>query len=179
MLNRAIWDEINPICRKLKDDPRNAPLFGSVELSLISYCIKNAYISKAQLFQDLMVLHELGERRDGFFVEFGACDGELFSNTFALEKYFGWTGAVAEPSPVWHSALFRNRSCFISTKCVFPNSGETIVFNEAPAGEFSTIDSYTASDGHAAARAEGKRLSVETISLRDLLIRSNAPRHID
>ncbi len=32
---------------------------------------------------------------------------------------------------------------------------------------------------HAHARADGNRISVETISLRDLLIKANAPRHID
>jgi FkbM family methyltransferase len=154
-------------------------MFGSDELSLISYFIKNAYISKSQLFQDLMVLHELGGRRDGFFVEFGACDGIHLSNTFSLEKHFGWTGVVAEPGPIWHSSLFRNRSCFISTKCVSSETGEIVVFNETPDAGLSTMDRYTAVDWHAAERADGKRISVETITLRDLLIRANAPRHID
>ena len=34
----------------------------------------------------------------GFFIESGALDGERFSNTLVLERRFGWTGLLVEPS---------------------------------------------------------------------------------
>ena len=35
-----------------------------------------------------------GDKSGGFFVEAGAFDGELFSNTLLLEKNRGWTGLL-------------------------------------------------------------------------------------
>lgn len=46
--------------------------------------------SKAQLFQDLVVLLHLEFKTHGFFVEFGATDGITLSNTYLLEKSFSW-----------------------------------------------------------------------------------------
>src|SRR5215469_6822664 len=75
----------------------------------LSFVMNNFTHSKAQLFQDLWVLYELGEDvRGGYFVEIGATDGEFLSNTFLLEKHFDWKGALCEPNPVWHPALYRN-----------------------------------------------------------------------
>jgi hypothetical protein len=35
-----------------------------------------------------------GEKKNGFFIEAGAFDGELFSNTLYLEKMRDWTGIL-------------------------------------------------------------------------------------
>ena len=40
----------------------------------------------------------LGQRRDGFFVEAGAWDGEYLSNTKFFEKERNWTGLLVEPN---------------------------------------------------------------------------------
>jgi FkbM family methyltransferase len=37
--------------------------------------------------------------REGVFVEAGACDGYLASNTYWLERFRGWTGVLIEPVP--------------------------------------------------------------------------------
>lgn len=40
--------------------------------------------------QSRLVRHALNGLKHGFFVECGALDGELRSNTLFLEKHFGW-----------------------------------------------------------------------------------------
>ena len=135
--------------------------------------------SKSQINQDMVVLHELKFKRDGYFVEFGAANGMDLSNTYMLEKEMGWTGIVAEPAMIWHEDLLKNRSCHISFDCVWTKSHEEIEFNEVSAAELSTIDSFSGLDGHAQTRAEGKKYKVYTCSLLDLLKKYKAPKDID
>ena len=73
--------------------------------------------SHAQMFQDLWALFETDMKRGGYFVEFGATDGREISNTYLLEKDYGWQGILAEPNPVWHDALRTNRAvaCLLYT----------------------------------------------------------------
>lgn len=147
--------------------------------AFLAFCYRNCHRSFAQLFQDLFVAYELHGKREGYFVEFGAADGTELSNTLLLERDFGWHGIVAEPARVWHDRLRRNRRCAIDARCVWSRSGEQLVFNEAPLPELSTIDAFTAGDGHAPLRAGGTRYAVATVSLNDLLAEHGAPRQIE
>lgn len=54
---------------------------------------------KRQINQDIFVLYTLNWKRNGFFVEFGATNGIDLSNTYLLEKDFGWKGLLSEPNP--------------------------------------------------------------------------------
>jgi FkbM family methyltransferase len=135
--------------------------------------------SKAQFRQDLFVLAELGLQRDGFFVEFGATDGLNLSNTWLLEKQFGWRGILGEPARCWHAALAAHRGCAIDRRCVWKASGESIAFNETAIPELSTIDKFSSSDLHKEARKAGTRYDVATVSLMDLLAEHGAPARID
>jgi len=46
---------------------------------------------------------------DGVFLEIGACDGVLYSNTKTLEDYFGFTGILIEPQLNYYNQLIKNR----------------------------------------------------------------------
>lgn len=149
------------------------------EAAFINYCIAHHRQSKSQIFQDLLVLSLLGEKRNGYFVEFGATNGVSLSNSYLLETTYGWRGILAEPARIWHKALKQNRRATIDTRCVWARSGETVEFTEAFSSELSTIDQFAGRDSHAAARAGGAHYRVATISLNDLLQSHNAPRAID
>lgn len=182
MITREFFEEfIFPSLTRFRDVDQFRETAGTDEFKLVLFMLENSVISSSQIFQDLMVLYELGMKRNGFFVEFGACDGSRAegSNTLTLEKRFGWQGILAEPCVGWHENLFANRSCYISTKCVHSKSGETVVFNEAPIRQMSTMEAYTNSDFLAEARRDGIRTEVETITLPDLLKAGRAPKRID
>ena len=48
-------------------------------------------------------------KRDGFFIETGSCDGIFQSNTFYLETELNWTGILIEPNPDYVKECIINR----------------------------------------------------------------------
>ena len=134
---------------------------------------------KSQIGQDVFALYGLNWKRSGYFVEFGATNGFDLSNTYLLEKDFGWNGILAEPAKVWHEELKANRSASLDFDCVWNKSGEIVNFTVAQEAEYSTISSFTDKDAHASARNKGETFPVTTISLSDLLKRHDAPSTID
>jgi FkbM family methyltransferase len=129
--------------------------------------------SPAQLRQDLFVLSELSFKREGFFVEFGAADGYNLSNSWLLEKRFGWRGILSEPARCWHEKLAKNRSCHVDHRCVWSQTGATLEFNEV--AEISTVTGYGQDDAHHQARQNALKYPVPTISLMDLMAECGAP----
>ena len=136
--------------------------------------------SSSQLLQDIFVVAALGEMREGFFVEFGACDGLELSNSLLLEREYGWQGVLAEPSRQWHKKLTRNRSASVDFRCVFSSTGEGQMFHETEVGALSTLEKFSNEDIHHLTReGGGKKYEVETVSLEDLLSQHNAPSVVD
>ena len=125
------------------------------------------------------VLHETRHKTAGYFVEFGATDGIVASNTYLLEKDHGWRGILAEPNPYWHPGLIGNRQSAIDLRCVFSTTGKKIKFAATRVPALATIAGYIACDGHARSRLDHRIVDVETVSLTDLLCAHGAPRDID
>jgi FkbM family methyltransferase len=148
-----------------------------ISKSLFEYLVKNCSESQSQLFQDLIVMYisdnfmiDTASIAPKIFVEFGACDGIKFSNTFLLEKN-GWQGIVAEPAKKWHKKLKANRNCEISLKAVTSVSGNKLYFVETFEGEFSSLRSFAESDMFGQYRMDNtsSEYLVDTISLNDLI----------
>ena len=154
-----------------------APPSGEDFLFLAS-ALSRVQDSKAQLSQDLWVLYELGDKRKGFFVEFGAGDGKTLSNTYLLETKYDWRGVLAEPNPSFRDRLGARRAalCF---DCVSDRTGDTVSFNLTADPHLSTLETFSSTDMHAEARRSGQRIELQTISLNDLLKRHKAPPVID
>jgi len=130
--------------------------------------------SRSQLGQDVFALGVTSFRQAGFFVEFGACDGKEFSNTWALEKDFGWTGILSEPNPAYHAALAKNRNCIIDKRAVSAVTGQCRSFLAAGVNgsffEFRNMKRWAdVSPSH----------QVWTVSLNDLLRDGGAPQRVD
>ncbi|KAA9036388.1 FkbM family methyltransferase [Ginsengibacter hankyongi] len=143
------------------------------------YAIDKLIVSKSQLFQDLFVLYCLNNKKNGFFIEFGAADGIVYSNSFLLENEYQWNGILAEPAVIWNTKLKENRNCFIDNRCVWSKSGEVLNFNETSIAEYSTVDIFTNSDSNYGSRKNKQTYKVKSITLNDLLKEHNAPFDID
>jgi FkbM family methyltransferase len=160
----------------IKDD-KLTELRNSDGLRFIGHCLSHATVSTSQNYQDVFAA-VANKFRPGFFVEFGATNGIDGSNTFMLEKVYGWTGLLAEPNPACIDELMKNRKADVSTKCVFVESGETLPFVVTSEPDLSTLSGYGNDDEHAAKRAQGTTIQVETITLYDLLEQYETPREI-
>ena len=148
------------------------------------------HLSKSQNAQDLFVISELLNRKlPNYFIEFGAASGLNLSNTYLLEKYFSWSGILAEPAKIWHNELCVNRKCIIDKRCVYKNTGEKIEFMETSSKddiykktgpELSSLKIFHDSGDWASKIRKNNSISyfVETVSLNDLLLQNNAPFHI-
>ena len=163
----------------LERERKNPETAHSDIFSFFGFCHRNVARSSAQIFQDLWVLYMLSEKQGGYFVEFGACDGKVLSNTLMLEAHYGWTGILAEPNREWHEDLEANRSAAISRLCVAATSGDTVNFmatDKRP--ELSRMADIVPDDIHEknGNRSEHSLYPVETISLLDLLKLHDAPR---
>jgi len=133
--------------------------------------LKLIQLSKAQFRQDLFALKELKLKKNGFFVEFGATDGVSGSNTYLLEKEFGFNGILAEPNPKQRKNISSERDAIIVEECVWTKSGKKLEFVDD--GDLSTLNIFK--------KFENNKSSffVNTISLTDMLDRYNAPSLID
>ena len=143
------------------------------------FLLANRHRSKSQIFQDLQVAVYCSRIKNpsNFFVEFGATDGVMLSNTHFLETELGWKGILAEPGKSWLTRLRNNRNAFISDKCVWRISGEQMQFIDAENPDLSGLEA-TFTDFHKARAGESARYFVESVSLDDLLSQHNAPKNV-
>ena len=138
--------------------------------------------STSQLGQDLFVASNSDNTKENYFVEFGATDGVTNSNTYILEKFFGWKGLLIEPAKVWHEDLMQNRECMIDKRCIYKESGKLVSFLEVETiGDaepgLSTMEEY-ADNGDWASKLRLKKSTnniVPTITLNDILDEYKAP----
>ena len=59
------------------------------------------------------------KKKNGFFIEAGAYDGEVFSNTLLLEAKYNWTGILVEPNPdAFEELHYKNRKSYSIETCL-------------------------------------------------------------
>jgi FkbM family methyltransferase len=153
-------------------------LLADVRPEHLQYTFDALTQSTSQLGQEIFVLSRLGWKRGGYYVEFGATDGRTLSNTWLLDRQFGWRGILAEPGRVWRDALVaEGRNAHLDFGCVWTETGQTLTFAETAYAELSTLSQFAGRDKHD--RSDASTYEVTTISLTDLLMKHGAPQVID
>jgi len=142
---------------------------------------------------DRKILHHLGGRRSGYFVELGANNGVSQSNTLLLETFWGWRGTLIEPVEESFLQLRRNRSAkrnhLVRAACVsfdFAHSTVQIAASglmSAPIGVDSDIRDPIEHAKAGLKHTPGRdKITVEEVparTLTDVLDDVAAPLHID
>ncbi len=140
-------------------------------------------MSYGQLKQDLLCLDYFDKKRDGYFVDIGAGNGRDLSNTYLLEKEYGWKGICVEPL----DAPFK-----LCQECR-PNSicRQTAIYDKEAEVEFSYIEGSSGEDymysgitndiKHHVTKVENssKKILMNTITLNKLLEEAGAPEVMD
>lgn len=139
------------------------------EIDFFNFCLANYSKSKSENYQDLFVLWQLKQKKNGLFVEFGATDGVYGSNSLLLEQE-GWRGVLSEPARCWHNRLKMNRpEAILDLRCVWSESEKQLEFTECEAEGLSTIASFAEQDQHSVVRRQSINYFVDTVSFNDLL----------
>jgi FkbM family methyltransferase len=127
----------------------------------------------SQIGQDVWVDTTLHQKRGGYFVELGACDGIYFSNTLCVEKDRGWSGLCIEPNDMYFRQLKTQRTCTVSNALVSDTEGQTVTFcnSEAASGIL---------DAHVGPFTRKNVTATKiTSTLANELSKANAPHIID
>ena len=134
----------------------------------------------SQLGQDLWVLESTQFKRNGYFIDIGAYDGVFHSNTYLLEKDYGWNGVCVEPSDKYND-LVVNRKCTTCNMLVYSHDNLCIEFRQTLNNfELSGIPSYFKNDDHTKNRSYNYiSKKIPTISLTTLCEVNSAPSVID
>ncbi|KAJ9583010.1 hypothetical protein L9F63_022626, partial [Diploptera punctata] len=83
------------------------------------YHLTNPALIDTSMGQAERIQSILGQQRDGFFVECGALDGELRSNTLVFERQLNWTGLLIEADPLNFARIVtKNRKAYVSPTCL-------------------------------------------------------------
>lgn len=144
---------------------------------------RDGVVPISQLGQDVLILGLLGA--DGFFLDIGAASPEYLSNTFALERSYGWSGVVVEPDPSFAELQRRARKkdsrTFVCETALGDVDGQATLIR---ATELSTLSTQLDNvDGYSAARAEAAaKGQVVAVSLKrplTVLMEASAPATID
>ena len=69
--------------------------------------------------------------KNGVFVDIGAYDGIILSNTLFFEKELGWTGLCIEPIPEVFAQLKENRTCKCIQGCISNLCKNELLFRAA------------------------------------------------
>ena len=156
----------------------------------------------SQYREDEFLVEFFHHKKNGIFIDIGANDGLNLSNTYLLQKEYGWTGSCVEPIPEIYKKLCDNRQNIPLTVCSCYNAAvhpdkdkKCIKFYHQTI--FHELSSYTYSPTHAArinaeqnARPENetREILIDTIHIDNLFgsfidgpygYYGDAPYHVD
>lgn len=127
----------------------------------------------SQIGQDKWVHSVLGDKKEGFFIELGACDGVELSNTLFFERELNWNGICIEPNDDYFLKLTQNRKCHTVNALAYSEAGHEVDFSlcQAASGVLDeNVGPFT---------TKNRVVKKTTTTLSKILDDCNAPSVID
>eukprot|EP00667_Euglena_gracilis_P017083 EG_transcript_17949 len=131
-----------------------------------------------QLLQDAITLKLLNNKTHGYFLDLAASDPVYLSNTYTLERWFGWDGICIEGNPHFIESLKQGRNCTVVHAAVSSAHNETVRFRVDNGVLGGIISHHT--DNRPGAHEKGWAImELQTRKLEDILAEHCAPEVID
>ncbi|KAH3891719.1 hypothetical protein DPMN_015825 [Dreissena polymorpha] len=123
--------------------------------------------SFSQYGQDKYISNLTEGKRNGFFIEIGAHDGQSLSNTLLLEMKNNWTGLLIEANPnMFPLIAFVNRNCYAINCCLgYTNTSLTFTLY----GFLTSADVVITAQHRKRMGGANEKVTVECYSLLDVL----------
>lgn len=130
--------------------------------------------SYSQEGQDTRALNYFNGKKEGYFVDIGANEGIIISNTYLFEKKMSWKGICSEPLPKAFELLQKNRNVICDNNAVYSKSNLKMDFScdRWLSGISTDINPQNIKT------LKKPRITVNTITFQDLLTKYNAPKII-
>jgi FkbM family methyltransferase len=130
----------------------------------------------SQAGQDYWVYCEaFNEKKSGYFLDIGAYNGIVFSNTYILESKYNWSGICIEANPFVYKNLIKNRRTLCLNVCLDRSEGE-VTFNLRKASGGIVGQDLDNKEPDASA---DRVIRLKTMSLKSVLEKQHAPNIID
>eukprot|EP01036_Dinobryon_divergens_P024444 gene24444-32893_t len=90
--------------------------------------------SSSQTRQDIFVVYAMNGMQGGTYIDIGANDGVTYSNSYMLEKQFGWSGLLVEPLKWLMPKVYEHRGAKnnILNACVYNRTYLSAFIEVAP-----------------------------------------------
>ncbi|XP_006612578.1 uncharacterized protein LOC102673642 isoform X2 [Apis dorsata] len=142
-----------------------------------SYNLENPEINDPSMGQASVIRKIFKDKKNGFFVECGAYDGETRSNTLVLERFFNWSGLLIEADPInFNKMLKKNRKAYLTPTCLAIEPYPSVNFF-LMANNVGRLHEPNASDTHLPNSADvvhnGVHISVQCFPFIDLMFALN------
>jgi hypothetical protein len=175
----SIREALDHSIKDIKNTFGNGQEGRAEQIDFLVFSARKAPLSNAKILQDLWVLYETNQKRNGFFVDVCVQDDTTTSNTLLLETVFGWQGVVAAPALSRSGELPAGRACYVADKFVVGEDATT-----PPSSPVTSDGSLTERSPYSSLALDGAtdaetRAEAETISLSGLLREAGAPEVID
>lgn len=135
------------------------------------------YLQDMSVIRAFMISGQRPEKR--FFVDLAAHDAAQMSNTKSLEDHYGWNGLCIEGNAEFMYSL-SHRECTVIWAVVADVTGKTFEFVAHPNGnEDGGLGGIVSNETDNKSTTKGKRKSIISVSLIDILDKFHAPKVID
>jgi FkbM family methyltransferase len=126
----------------------------------------------SQINQDINVIDFYDYKKDFYFIDIGAYDGESLSNTLLLEEDYNWKGICVEPLPDTFNKLKKKRNCICINTALYSESNIELDFINAEmlSGVTKNIDCHT----HVL-NSKNDTIKIKTTTINELLDKNNLP----